>query len=158
MVPEPVEAATAPDKVPADALPGDIDEDAPLAAAVVVETDVDAAAVDEGGPFATFVAADRGPWAVSNTDDEAVEAVEAVDDTSADASLAAVEDEDATLAEASDEAVTTDSEAVDDDAPIAAAVATPDPATGTAPAPRPKPIPSPRRGRCSCRRRSAGRS
>jgi len=104
VVPERAEAATGAEPVPAEAMPGDIDEDAPLAAAVVVGTGLDTAAVDEGGPFAAFVAADRGPWAVPSADREAVEVVEAVGDSPADAPVAADDDEGPGLAQASAEA------------------------------------------------------
>jgi hypothetical protein len=118
---EPVDAVTSSDDVGTDARAGDFDEDAPLAAAVVVEGGPNAQVVDEGGPFAALVAANRrllGRWnAPVESDDEPV----------ADAVVAAAVDEDPPLATASDLPPASEPEAVDEDAPIAAAVATPDP-------------------------------
>ena len=126
---EPADAVTSSDDVGTDARAGDIDEDAPLAAAVVVESGPNAQIVDEGGPFAALVAANRrllGRWDVpAGPDDEPV----------ADAVVAAAVDEDPPLATASDVAPASEPEAVDEDAPIAAAVATPDPEPWRAPRP-----------------------
>lgn len=122
-VTEPPDAVAIPDDVGTDALAGDIDEDAPLAAAVV-ETGPNARIVDEGGPFAALVAANRrllARWSAPAEPDDA---------PVADATVAAAVDEDPPLATASDVAPTAEPEDVDEDAPIAAAVATPDPATG----------------------------
>jgi hypothetical protein len=138
VVPEPAEAVIGAEDVAPEAIADVIDEDAPLAAAVVVESGVDAAAVDEGGPFAAFLAADRGPWAVPGADHDAIE------DSSAETPVAVADDEVPGLAQASDDGVV--SEAVEDEAPIAAAVATPDPATedGTETAPDADPESAPR--------------
>jgi hypothetical protein len=121
-VTEPADAVTISDDVGTDALASDIDEDAPLAAAVVVETGPSAQVVDEGGPFAALVAANRRLLARWNAP------VEPDDEPVADAVVAAAVHEDPQVATASDVAPATEPEAVDEDAPIAAAVATPDPA------------------------------
>jgi hypothetical protein len=148
-VTEPNVAVTGSDDVGTDVLVGDIDEDSPLAAAVVVETGPNAQVVDEGGPFAALFAANRrllARWGAPAESDEPV----------ADAVVAVAVDEDPPVATASDVAPAAEPEAVDEDAPIAAAVATPDPATvesaaataGDAPeatpeaAPRPMLVPS----------------
>jgi hypothetical protein len=106
---EPADAVTGTDDddVAAAALLGDIDEDAPLAAAV--GTDAAADALDGGGPFAAFVAGERRSRAFSSAADNGGEPAVPSEPEAVDEAAAAPE-------------------AVDEDAPIAAAVASPEPA------------------------------
>ncbi len=137
-LPAPDQAAPATDDVASQPMPGEIDEDAPLAAAVSLETDADAEAVDEGGPFAAFVAADRGAWAVSSVAGRVTEEGAAVP-------IAPAVDEDPAIATASSdgEGEAIESAPVDDDAPIAAAVAAPEPAVMDTPEAAPETPPRP---------------